>query len=347
MGYVLILTEVECLSLLETLDFRFFEDKSVLVTGATGMLGSYLCSSLIMGARFQGVAPPNLTLLVRSAKSPNLEYLSQEPRVEIIQTELLDWVPDRIFDILIHAASPASPTKYGDSKSVLYSNSGWLERVAGARMPRATLFVSSGEVYGPNAPKGVEEEFIGTEIPDSPRAVYPIAKLAGESTLLKLFNDGLTLGYIARLFHTFGPGLRPDDGRSFSDFLWAAANKSAIRLRSSGDDVRTFLYVLDAISGLLTVLVKGVPGDIYNVGSDAPVSILDFAKEVGRIGGVKVHLGDTKADQNSNYLHSPNKSIIPSNKKLALLGWREAISMDVGISTSLEFMRARIAQVRK
>jgi len=338
----LILTKSEFLTLAEQIDFRYFENKSVLVTGATGMLGSYMCSTLLMGARIQGVTPPNLTLLVRSVRSPNLKYFSHEPSVQIYETELLDWAPDRIFDILIHAASPASPTKYGDSKSVSDSNSGWLERLAEASMPKATLFVSSGEVYGSNAPKNVDEDFVGESIPDSPRAIYPLAKLAGESTVLKLFDNGATIGYIARLFHTFGPGLRPDDGRSFSDFLWAAANGLPIRLRSSGSDIRTFLYVEDAVSGLLTVLIKGVPGGIYNVGSNVPVSILDFAKEVGKTGGVQVHLGDLDSGQNATYVHSPNKCMIPSNNKLALLGWRQMVSMNEGISKTIDFMRKRL-----
>ena len=342
----MILNESGGLAFAEAFDFGFFEGKSVLVTGATGMLGSYFCSTLLMGARLQGLTPPTLTLLVRSEKSPNLKRFYYEPSVEVFQTELLDWVPDRFFDILIHAASPASPTKYGDASSVTNSNSGWLEKLAETRMPKVTLFVSSGEVYGPNAPKGVVEDFIGNEIPDSPRAVYPIAKLAGESTLLQLFNNGLTLGYITRLFHTFGPGLRPDDGRSFSDFLWAAANGFPIQLRSSGEDVRTFLYVQDAISGLLTVLVKGVPGDIYNVGSDVPISIRDFAKMVGRAGGVQVQLGDMVSRLNSGYLHSPNKSIVPSNDKLGLLGWRPVVSLDVGISKTLDFMKTTLSQSR-
>jgi nucleoside-diphosphate-sugar epimerase len=128
--------------------------------------------------------------------------------------------------------------------------------------------------------------------------------------------------------------------------LWAAANGFPIQLRSSGEDVRTFLYVQDAISGLLTVLVKGVPGDIYNVGSDVPISIRDFAKMVGRAGGVQVQLGDMVSRLNSGYLHSPNKSIVPSNDKLGLLGWRPVVSLDVGISKTLDFMKTTLSQSR-
>ena len=343
----MIATENECLSLGSAIDFQWFSNREILVSGASGMLGSYFCSAMLVGSRLQGVAPPKFTLIVRSKESTNLKQFNREPNVEVIESELLEWIPDREFDFLIHAASPASPTKYQNSKSVTDPNVGWIEHLAKTRMPVKTLFVSSGEVYGPNAPKYVDENFAGNPIPDSPRAVYPLSKLAGESALSELFKRGSTVSYIARLFHTFGPGLRPDDGRSFSDFLWAAAMGMPIELRSSGEDIRTFLYVQDAIAGLLTILTKGDPGEMYNVGSDVPLKIIDFAEKVGRIGGVEVLSGNVDSCRNSDYIHSPNKSFIPSNKKLTSLGWSQVVSIEQGIESTLNWMKTRASNDRK
>jgi UDP-glucuronate decarboxylase len=333
-----IVSNSDALGLAERVDFGSFSGKEILITGASGMLGSYLTHSLIAGARLQGHTSPNLTLLVRQKSSPNLRGLGFGSSVKVVETELLNWRTKQVYDCLIHAASPASPTKYADSSAVFDSNVTFLKSFDKDKVPNQVLYISSGEVYGPDAPDLIDESFVGNPIPDSQRAVYPRSKIEGEAVLSGLFERRQTQAYIARLFHSFGPGLREDDGRSFSDFLWAAAKGNPVELRSAGEDIRTFLYLKDAVAALLQILTLGTPGEVYNVGSETALSVRGFAEKVALLAGVQVRVPVKYGSDHMEYTHSPNKSIVPSNKKLRDLGWREIVPLEVGIRNTLDWM---------
>jgi UDP-glucuronate decarboxylase len=334
-----IVNTFDTLELAGRFDFGAFSGKEILITGSSGMLGSYLSHSMIACAKLQGHKSPKLTLLVRKKASPNLRGLDLESSVKVVETELLSWRAKQLYDCLIHAASPASPTKYADSSMVFDSNVTFLKSFDEGKIPKKVLFTSSSEVYGPNSPDLIDESFIGNPIPESPRAIYPKSKLEGELVLSEMFERGQTQPYIARLFHTFGPGLREDDGRSFSDFLWAAAKGDPVELRSPGADVRTFLYLQDAVAAMFHILTQGTPGEVYNVGSETPLSIRGFAEEVGGASGVQVIVPTQVSPNQDDYKHSPNRSIIPSTKKLRGLGWSEVVPLEVGIKNTLEWMR--------
>jgi nucleoside-diphosphate-sugar epimerase len=208
--------------------------------------------------------------------------------------------------------------------------------------PRATLFVSSGEVYGANPPVGVDEDFQKAFIPETKRDVYPKAKLAAEHALGEMWQLGYTTPFIARLFHTFGPGLREDDGRSFGDFLWSAARGKKVVLKTSGQALRTFLYLEDAIAGLLTVLTRGGGGEIYNVGSENPVSILDFAKVASNSADVGIEILLNEEKMETLVAPSPSSRIVPSCQKLRNLGWAQEISMEESISRTISWIKRSI-----
>jgi dTDP-glucose 4,6-dehydratase len=338
-----IVSTFDALGLAERFDFGSFSGKELLITGASGMIGSYLTHSIIAGSRLQGYEAPNLTLLVRKESSPNLRDLDLASSVKVVETELLSWKPKQVYDCLIHAASPASPTKYSDSSEVFDSNVGFLKSFGEGEIPKQVLYISSSEVYGPDSPDLIDESFVGNPITESSRAIYPKSKLEGELVLSKMFEQGQTQPYIARLFHTFGPGLRQDDGRSFSDFLWAAAKGNSVELRSPGEDIRTFLYLQDAVAAMFLILTRGTPGEIYNVGSELPLSIRSFAEQVGGSCGVQVRVPNEVSPNQLDYKHSPNKSMVPSTKKLRGLGWSEIVPLDVGIRSTLDWMTTVLA----
>jgi nucleoside-diphosphate-sugar epimerase len=262
------------------------------------------------------------------------------PNVRIIETELVEWKVDRSFDYLIHAASPASPTKYKSPESIVQSNLGFLESLREQCLPPSVLFISSGEVYGSSPPLYVDESYNSAVIPRSARSVYPEAKISTERLLQEMKRDGLTSPLIVRLFHSFGPGLRVNDGRSFGDFLWSAAHAENLSLLSSGSSIRTFLYIEDAVAGLLTVLTKGIPGEPYNIGSDKPMAISEFADLVARIAGVEVLYPATSLETRDDYVHSPNLMVVPSLEKAVNLGWRPMVELGKGVERTLDWIRS-------
>jgi nucleoside-diphosphate-sugar epimerase len=199
------------------------------------------------------------------------------------------------------------------------------------------LFISAGEVYGSKSTSPIHENFIGAIEPTHPRSAYPTAKLEAEKVTLELGGKFSVETNAVRLFHTFGPGVTRNDGRSFADFIWNAAENRAPRLRSSGQDVRTFLFLRDTVVGILTILDKGKNTEKYNLGGSNPISILDFAKRVSLLAGLEgeVEFGNIK----DSYNHSPNHIIYPSVSKLNNLGWHQEVDLDEMILRTLSWSR--------
>lgn len=328
-------------SLRNRVDLGFLENKRILITGASGMLGSYLALAIVKGVGSKQTDNFEVTLLVRDRHAANLTELASFESVKIVECDLSEWMADKVYDVLIHAASPASPTKYAGSNDILSVNLGFLEKLAVSYLPTSILYVSSGEVYGAEAPFGFKETYEGEVIPNLRRSAYPLAKKSAEDYLLKLHGKGKTKVQIARLFHTFGPGLKVDDGRSFADFIWAAAKGKPIKLNSDGSAIRTFLYLEDAVAALLTILKKGQSGDIFNVGSERPITILEFARETSFVSGIPLDL-NTPATAVTNYEHSPNKSIVPSAGKLVGLGWAEMTNLQDAIQRTIDWAKAQV-----
>lgn len=334
-----VLSAAESESLASRVDFQSVSGSEIVVTGASGMIGAYISFSLLEGCALQGLPPPKLTLLNRALNSGNISRFSGIPHVRIVNTQLVGWQVDRSFDFLIHAASPASPTKYNDPQAVVQANLGFLESLQKQSMPRSTMYISSGEVYGSSPPSSVEENFNEAAIPPSGRAVYPQTKIAAERLLWEMGVAGLTSPRVARLFHSFGPGLRRNDGRSFGDFLWSAASGRNVSLLSSGAAIRTFLYIEDAVAGILTVLTKGTAGEAYNIGSDKPMAVSEFADLVGRVAGVNVQYPSSSEESQVGYLHSPNQVIVPSIAKASQLGWSQMVPLEKGVKRTLDWIQ--------
>lgn len=329
-------------SLASRLDFSAISGNQFLISGASGMVGGYMASALLKCCSALDLPLPKLTLLARRMSSRNLRQFAGNSAVTLVETDLNSWRVDKTYDFLIHAASPASPTQYRDAKAVVETNVGFLDNLKKQLMPESTLFISSGEVYGANPPLAVDEDFDRAVIPDSLRAVYPESKIAAEQLLWQMGEDGKTKPLVVRLFHSFGPGLKDADGRSFGDFLWAAARGRNLELLSSGSAIRSFLYLEDAVAGLLTVITKGIPGQAYNVGSGSPLAICDFAELVGRVAGVDVKYASSSVPTKGDYVQSPNRIVVPSNSKVSQLGWKQIIPVDTGVRRTLDWIKREL-----
>lgn len=327
----------EIVSIAERVDLSVLNQKRILVTGAQGLIGNFLSQALAEAMATQGLAPSRLFLQSRRQPNSNQNwtraYGFAEPIVfPLDYSEVFPHV-----DVVIHAASPASPSKYESAKSVFAPNiSGVVSALAFAPIPERFLLISSGEVYGLH-----REELSSSQVrpkfqPSGTRASYPNAKLVAEKIVLDACSPDTRFN-IARLFHTFGPGIREDDGRSFADFLHHAARGKAIRLYSEGEDIRNFAYIEDSIAGLLHILVSDSNGEIFDVGGRDRVSIREFAEVVARHSHVKVTISD--ASSQAGRVPTEGLPPVPSFEPLSALGWTPRVSLDEGVLRTLRFIR--------
>ena len=148
---------------------------------------------------------------------------------------------------------------------------------------------------------------------------------------------------IARLFHTFGPGIRKNDGRSFGDFLENAVQGKPPILKSKGRDVRSILYSLDSAVALLAILStssnrRDFEQNVFNVGSDSPITISEFAQAVSDVCGLSNPVSaESKLDDLVE--HSPNSMLLPDVSKLRSIGWEPTFDLTYAIGRTLEWMR--------
>lgn len=332
-------TKTERESIAKRVDLKAIEGRSILITGGTGMVGSYLVETICQVARLQGYSPRELRV---TSKARNYSIFQDLSEFNFLTFQVQ---PDRDvsslagFDYLFHLASPASPTQYGSIEELKKINGESLKTLITNETERV-VFVSSGEVYGFNAPSPVSENFEGSLDLSVSRVAYPLAKLEAEDIGKKTSSELGVDFRVARLFHTFGPGIRENDGRSFSDFLWQTARGNKITLKSQGSDVRTFLYSEDAVVALINILTHDQNLGPINVGSEIKFSIFEFAQLVSSKSLNNTNLVFNLS--NPNYVHSPNHTVVPDVAKLKSIGWSQEVSLDEAIQRTLAWIERQI-----
>lgn len=336
-----VLNERDILGLSQRLDPHIFEGKKVLVTGAAGMLGSWLTTAILSVTREFDMQPNIVHGVSRSENPSNLSQIQSYPNFKYIQNNVINNFSETKYDLIIHAASPASPNKYHVASNVVEANVSSIKNLVHMLEPSGHFsFISSGEVYGQSAPLEVDERYLGQINPRLARSVYPLSKIEGER-LVAEYAKIIGFEYsIPRLFHSFGSGMSDQDGRSFADFIWNAARGENILLRSSGDQIRTFLYLEDSITGIFTAINK-FKNEAINIGSDQPCSIFDFASAVKSVSGVNLEFVENLENPE---IHSPNEVIVPSISKLKESGWRQNVSLLEGITRTLQWAQKKILE---
>jgi dTDP-glucose 4,6-dehydratase len=315
----------------------------VAVTGASGFLGGYLVRTLLaLNRSGQISAPVTVFGMVRDLDAARATFSDIAPEAGL---SLVQWdfstpgVPDiDPPEYVIHAASQASPRFYAaDPVGTLLPNIvgtlsllRWLQR---APSPRGLLFVSSSEVYGVTPTQGtLSEHDYGTLNPAELRACYAEGKRAGETLCIAWQAQFGLPTFIVRPFHTYGPGLKPEDGRVFADFAFNVLRGENIVMSSDGTARRAFCYGADAVEAFFTVLLKGEPAVPYNVGNpDAELSVLELAELLVALyperGLVVERHGHAPA---AGYMPSSFPRLVPNIHALRALGWEPRVAPEVG-----------------
>ncbi len=315
--------------------------KRILLTGATGLIGSALTDELIrMNDSF--CSENRLTLLVRDLARARERFGEKCDRedVELLCGDVTesDVLLNRQWDIIVHAAGNAHPLAYSrfpveTMKANLIGTMNLLdharEQAENGEGIQKFIFFSSGEIYGDAellTEKGWTEDTSGVVNSMNDRACYPESKRAAE-TLCRCYYKEYEIPTIAvRLGYIFGAGIHKDNSRADAQFLRKAAAGEDIVMKSNGMQLRSYCYVKDTVEALITLMTKGAPGEVYNVANaDSVVTIREFAQTMADTFGVNLVFDIPDEVEQAGY--SKMKKEVLDPRKLYELGWKPRYSL--------------------
>lgn len=270
-------------------DLSAMRGARVLITGASGLVGTHLLGSALADA----TADLRVTAVLHGEPPPHLAPMLADARVRVLRGDLADpaFYPQLpAADLILHAAGYGQPGRFLQNPlATLRLNTAatfaLLDRLApGGRL----LFVSTSELYSGNPHTPHTEEMIGSTGPLHPRAAYIEGKRCGEATCIAARASGVQ-AVAGRLALAYGPGTRPHDARVLNAFIERGLTEGDIRLMDPGRALRTYCYVTDAVTMLWRILLSG-EHPVYNVGGRSTVTIAQLAQEIGGQLGVPVSI---------------------------------------------------------
>jgi UDP-glucuronate decarboxylase len=321
------------------------EGKTVLISGVGGFLSTYMVKVLLYCNEKNGSKIKVLGMVRNKEKAlaKFSEYVGKN-NFELIIQDVCDPVTIRQkVNYIIHAASFASPKYYGkDPVGTLSANvlgTYNLLQLAKKNKIEAFLFFSSGEVYGEVDQHCIptKEDDYGYVDPLDVRSCYAESKRMGETMCVSWWHQYGLPAKIVRPFHTYGPGIRLDDGRVFADFVSDIVNNRNIVMKSDGSAIRAFCYLADATVGFFQVLLEGHNGEAYNVGNDrGEISVLDLANLLVNLFPEK-NLSVIRDEQSTEigYLKSKITRNCPDISKIRSLGWQSRFSLEEGFKRTI------------
>ena len=317
------------------------KEKSVLVTGATGLIGSFLVEAL---AHLNETAGANLTIYAAGRSESGIVgrfgALAEQPFFHYVPydaTKPVDF--DFAADIVVHAATSAHPMAYAtDPVGILQANlfgTARLLEVLKAQGRGRFLLLSTGETYGenPDLEEGFSETDHGWIDPMLPRACYPEGKRAAETLCASYAAQYGVDAVVARLCHVYGPTFTASNSRADAQFIRKALAGEDIVMKSTGSQVRSFCYVADAVNALLTLLARGEKGQAYNVANRRSVaSIRQYAETLADIAGVRVTFDLPPEVEKAGYTRITRAVLNPA--KLEGLGWTPRYDLRQGLEAT-------------
>ena len=326
---------------------------SVLVTGASGTIGSFLVDTLL---RMNTTLQANIKVIIagRNVEKLQRRFFQAKQNESVFVT--YDFHRPISFDIpvdyIIHAAGNATPGAFnGDPVGTILSNvQGTYELLEYGKNHgvKRFVFVSSGEVYGLGDVTlgAMTESYSGPLDPTSPRSCYPSSKRAAETLCASYTKQFGIETIIVRPSHTYGPGMTESDDRAHAQFFRNALSGQDIVLKSAGAQMRSYTYVSDCISGLLTAMLNGEPGNAYNLANpESRVTIAQLAQYIAHAAGrdVVFELPSDADLQN----RSPIAKQVLDTSKLENLEWTGAFNVVTGTEHVLNILRQTIKYSQK
>lgn len=318
------------------LDDRSFEGKTVLITGGAGFVGSWLCDTLIeLNARV--ICIDNLS----SGLKENIDHLLGKENFLFATHDVSDPIRiERRVDYVMHLASRASPLEFERYPlEILKANTlGLMNALEIALRDNARLlFTSTSEIYGEATIFPTPETYHGYVNPLGIRGCYDEAKRAGEALCMAYLRQHDLDVRIARIFNTYGPRMRADGvyGRAVSRFMSQALNNEPITIFGDGTQTRSFCYITDLVEGLLRYLTAdGLKGEVINIGNPQEYSVLDLVNQI-----ITMTDSDSRIEYHPLPQDDPTRRFPDISKARTLLQWHPRVSLEDGLHSVYTYYR--------
>ena len=308
----------------------------VLITGGAGFLSSHLCDRFLAEGH-QVIAMDNLI----TGTTRNIEHLAGRNDFLFIKHDVTNYIyVEGPLDAILHFASPASPIDYLELPiQTLKVGALGTHKALGLAMDRKARFLlaSTSEVYGDPLRHPQREDYWGNVNPIGPRGVYDEAKRFAEALTMAYHRAHDVETRIARIFNTYGPRMRLDDGRVVPNFVGQALRGEALTVYGDGSQTRSFCYVTDLIEGIYRLLLSDEVEPV-NVGNPAEMSIMDFASMVNR-------LTDNKAGivyEDYRIPDDPQVRQPDISKARRVLNWEPKVGLEEGLQKTIEWFKERV-----
>ncbi len=311
------------------------KSRHVLVAGGAGFLGSHLCDALLSeGAHVTALDS------FQTGRKQNLRHLEREPRFDLIDSDIIKPLPARLrskrvkFDEIFNLACAASPPHYqaNPEHTMLTSVVGTHNLLTFAEATGARFFLAStSEIYGDPEVHPQPESYWGNVNPTGPRACYDEGKRAAETLTFDFDRSGRADVRVARIFNTYGPRMRADDGRVVSNVICQALAGEDITVYGDGSQTRSFCYVSDLVDGFLRLMAyQGPFPGAVNLGNPVELTVGDLAEKVLAMTG-----SSSRIVKRPLPVDDPRRRRPDISRAKQLLGWSPRTTLDVGLKSTI------------
>ena len=306
------------------------------VTGGAGFLGSHLCDRLLE-RDYEVVCLDNLL----TGNTSNIAHLMGHSNFKFIKYNVVDYLfVEGPVDAVLHFASPASPIDYLEMpiQTLKVGSLGTHKALGLAKEKKARfLLASTSEVYGDPLVNPQPETYWGNVNPIGPRGVYDEAKRFAEAITMAYRRYHKMDARIARIFNTYGPRMRPNDGRVVSNFIVQALGGSPLTIYGNGSQTRSFCYVSDLIGGILSLLAappSNEMGQPFNIGNPEERTIGHLATKIIALAGSSSPVVYQDLPVDDPHVRCPD-----IRRAKSILGWRPEVSIDEGLQLTIAYFR--------
>ncbi len=306
--------------------------ETVVITGAAGFIGSHLCDRFLQEG-FYVIGIDNLI----TGNIENIEHLIGHERFRFIKYDITNYihVPGNV-DYILHFASPASPIDYLQLpiQTLKVGSIGTYHILGLAKEKKARILIAStSEVYGDPLEHPQKESYWGNVNPIGPRGVYDEAKRFAEAITMAYHRYHGVDTRIVRIFNTYGPRMRVNDGRVVPNFIRQALLEEDITVYGDGSQTRSFCYVSDLVEGIFRTLFSD---EIYpiNLGNPDEWKIIDFAKKIIELTGTTSKIVYKPLPQDDPKVRKPDIS-----KAKSILNWEPKVSLEEGLKKTIRYFR--------